>query len=44
MKVKFINIAYRKALMPINSHYKDTNYEIHTRISHNFDMEKMSWK
>ena len=44
MKVKFINIAYRKALMPINSNYKDTNYEIHTRISHNFDMEKMSWK
>jgi len=44
MKVKCINIAYRKASMSINSHYKDTNYEIHTRISHNFDMEKMSWK
>ena len=44
MKVKFINIAYRKASMPINSHFKYTSYEIHTRISHNFDMEKMSWK
>ena len=44
MKVKFINIAYRKASMPINSHCECISYEIHTRISHNFDMEKMSWK
>ena len=44
MKVIFINTAYNKASSRINSYCKYTSCEILTRISHNFDMEKMSWK
>ena len=44
MKVIFITTAYNKASENNNSHCKYSNLEIHKKISHNFDMEKMSWK